>query len=140
MTIGDLTPHISSPFLKEIGDSRDGDTGAQKIFQGRKLNVPIKVKLSVEITWIGEGLLAMDVVSVQGTTTWICWLKEKEVSHPVSISPGEGREFEQSASDASDEVRVNPVAQDPPEDFLCVKSELDRFFGKHWNSETVATE
>ena len=68
-----------------------------------------------------EDLLAVDIVPVQGTTTWICWLEEKEVSHPVSVTPGEGREFEQSASDASDEVRIHPVTQDPPEDFLCVR-------------------
>ena len=68
-----------------------------------------------------EDLLAVDVVPVQGTTTWICRLEEKEVSHPVSVTPWEGREFEQSASDTSDEVRVQPVTQDPPEDFLYVR-------------------
>ena len=80
-----------------------------------------------------EDLLAVNVVPVQRTTTWLGRLKEKEVSHPVSVTPGEGREAEQSATDTADEVRVHPVTQNPLKDVLgvgvCIimQSDLSRY-------------
>ena len=74
-----------------------------------------------------EELLAVNVVPVQRTTTWLGRLKEKEVSHPVSVTPGEGSEAEQSAADTADEVRVHPVTQNPLKDFLGEKIYVDTF-------------
>ena len=68
---------------------------------------------------LGEDLLAVDIVSVHRPTPGLSCLEEKEVCHPVSVTPGEGRDAEQGASDAADEVRVHPVTQNPADDVLC---------------------
>ena len=67
---------------------------------------------------IGKDLLAVDIVPVQRATPGLGCLEEKEVSHPVSVTPGEGRNAEQGASNAADEVRVHPVTKNPAEDVL----------------------
>ena len=67
---------------------------------------------------IGEDLLAVDIVPVQRATPGLGCLEEKEVSHPVSVTPGEGRQAEQSATDTADDVRVHPVTQNPLKDVL----------------------